>query len=164
MDDKVDLRLRAKKVSDSSRITHGKEYAVYRCYNNYMKKHGYYITDDNGRRMSPSYKNETYWQIIEKDVESDYEEHNKTATKIIEEIKMLTIETVTLINGKKAKDLTDDNLFELIKAEEGYIASIGTFKTKFGAAKRRKDFHAKNIAGLVEILDSRFEAEDADNG
>ena len=137
------------------------------------------ITDDKGKNMQAAYTKDKYWLDVSiyesKDPIWDAENpilsspfagpNCRCATtalssllkvnsnKTEESNKMLTIEKVTLINGRKSEEFSVDKLIDMIAAEEAKVERLDTVKYKSKAIAKLKAKHVANIAALVEHLD-----------
>lgn len=117
----------------TDRLTHGKVYQVIEGR----------IKDDNGRPMTPCLEQRVmhvYWEYVETTTEKE------TST-------MLTIKTVTLVNGTDANELDIERFLQLIKEEEVKLDYLATFKVKSKAIDKLKAKHEDNIKALLELLD-----------
>ena len=67
------------------------------------------------------------------------------------------IEKITLIGGENAANKTDGEIFDLIGKLEGQIKHLGSIEHKPNKLGARIDALNKDIADLVEYVDSRSE-------
>jgi len=158
-------------ASSNDRVTKG---TLYRIRSDHRGEH---IIDDNGDRMNPS-KSRKYWVEVNSTSGSDNdtkETLHEYAERKIEEVNsqyekgtiMIKIETVTLVNGDRADELSSNTIIDMITGEEVKVAHLTEVKTKLSLIAKIKgeskainkimDRHVETIITLVTILDSREE-------
>jgi len=141
----------------SHRLTKGQRYhAVF----NYSRGK-YYIIDDMGDPMTPSYKDGDYWFIIKgDDAPSEINTSTEDKTNQSEENIMLIIETAVLVNNRNAKEMSVNDVIGLIKKEKSELEKLSALDLKSSKAIQGMLIkHNSNIARLVEILDNVVEGE-----
>lgn len=67
----------------------------------------------------------------------------------------MNIENQTLINGQNIKNLTDDQLFDLIAAEEAKIKALRAIENKPQKLKDRLNKMQADIDHLIRLIDER---------
>ena len=67
----------------------------------------------------------------------------------------MEIQNQTLINGRNIKDMTDDQLFDLIAAEEAKIKALRAIENKPQKLKDRINKMQKDIETLIQLIDER---------
>ena len=128
--------------------------------NYYVADSGGNIKDDNGKDMRAVYTNPDYWRVCSKKPPVEQDSPNcrcsitlLNSNKTEESNKMLTIETVTLINGRKSEEFSIGKLISMISDEEAKVGRLETVKSKSKAIDKLKEKHLANIAALIELLD-----------
>lgn len=85
------------------------------------------------------------------------ETYTNERLKLKEENKMLKIEDVTLIDGKRVEEVSNEVIMNLIVREEERIEDLEKIKTESKAISNLKAKHTDNITKLVSFLDAREE-------
>lgn len=139
-------------VSTGNRVKEGKHYALF--YSDSEWK----IIDELGKTFSPQIQLYTrWWEFVEPAECTDRVLDNPVPQQEETQPMKLTIENVTLVNGKNTNDLSDDCLVGLIEEEQKNIERLVAtgLQEKSKAIKSRLAQHEANIAKLIELMDSR---------
>jgi len=150
--------MKLKRVGPTNdRVTNGQRYHA--VFNDSIGK--YYIIDDRGDTMAPSYKAEDFWLVIrDEDELSEINTSTEDKTNQSEENIMLIIETAVLVNNRNAKEMSVNDVIGLIKKEKSELGKLSALGLKSSKAIQGMSIkHNSNIARLVEILDMVVEEE-----
>lgn len=94
-----------------------------------------------------------YYQQAFRDRMNTPPERAKTLTP--KEPTAMNIENQTLVNGRNIKDMTDDQLFDLIAKEEAAIKALRAIENKPQKLKDRINKMQADIEHLIRLIDER---------
>ena len=106
---------------------------------------GNQIYDNNGKLFTPSMK-PSFWVIVDNNVKT---KEDKPMSKV------LKIEDVTLVNGERVSDFSEESLIRLIIEEEKKVEYLSKINVNSKAIHSISERHLANVGRLVELLDSK---------
>jgi hypothetical protein len=115
----------------------------------YAGSEKFFVTDDNGNPMQPSFNNRRYWEIIEEDKMDKPKKNPTPATE-------LPVEDVTLIYGERAQFMSDDALLNTLtdlRAKRDSIKQTVGNESLYGITLTRK--YDGYINRIIKLLDDR---------
>lgn len=105
------------------------------------------VIDDNGKLSKPYLENEDYWVVLQ--------ELTPAGKPILKETEMSnnTVEHVTLINGKRAEEVSNNRIISIIEDEQKKIERLQKINRK--PLDKLITKHEETIDRLTSILEDR---------